>query len=237
MSDEPTLRAGLHPARAGLRQRAAGEDLACLALGRRAAGRRAGDCTTIPRVHGLDETGQPPFAAGSARIASSIWPPWAAAGTATRSILRTGIKVLHPTSSSSAAGRSYTMQQGWLWRPDRKDAEREGWGQRDYRPGDQWTPSIWPRRPGNSSVQPSAGRRRHDIGNTAALVPRDSIRPRGWPAKPAWLTRSRAGRCIWWSTRWRRRTSRWKLAQRRLAGQIRPKTGVLRADRHASHRA
>ena len=29
---------------------------------------------------------------------------------------------------------------GWQWRPDRKAADAEGWGARDYQPGPEWTP-------------------------------------------------------------------------------------------------
>lgn len=33
------------------------------------------------------------------------------------------------------------LRQGWLWRPDSKAAEDEGWQKSDYRPGEQWTPT------------------------------------------------------------------------------------------------
>ena len=36
--------------------------------------------------------------------------------------------------------QTYNMLQGWLWRPDRKIAEQEGWGDRAYRPGAEWVP-------------------------------------------------------------------------------------------------
>jgi hypothetical protein len=33
------------------------------------------------------------------------------------------------------------LLQGWLWRPDKKTAEDEGWYKSDYTPGDEWTPT------------------------------------------------------------------------------------------------
>ena len=33
------------------------------------------------------------------------------------------------------------LRQGWLWRPNRKTAEDEGWHKSTYAPGDEWTPT------------------------------------------------------------------------------------------------
>ena len=35
---------------------------------------------------------------------------------------------------------TFDLRENWLWRPDSANAEAEGWGKTDYRPGDEWTP-------------------------------------------------------------------------------------------------
>ena len=85
---------------------------------------------------------------------------------------------------------TYNMQKDWLWRPDRKEAEEQGWGNRDYQPTDQWTavdlaPSA--RQLFLNNTQPDDATQR--IGKTAWF--RKEFEPDRWltrePGRPVYL--------------------------------------------------